>query len=233
MKTLGLIGGTSWVSTIDYYKIINQEINKYLGELNSAKMFLYSLNFEEFKRSADLGSWLQIAEMLTDISLRLQSAGAECIVLCANTPHIAADIIQQNIKIPLIHIADATAKEILKIKINKVGLLGTKITMEQPFFKERLLKSGIKTIIPNESEQDFIHASIFTELGKGIFSNKTKEKYLNIIHGLIKQGAEGIILGCTEIPMLIKPGECPVTSFDTTDIHAKAAVEFAIDYPKK
>ncbi|MCI0448438.1 MAG: aspartate/glutamate racemase family protein [Chlorobi bacterium] len=228
MKTLGLIGGTSWLSTIDYYRIINQEINKRLGGLNSAKIYLYSLNFEEFKPTADSGSLEKIAVMLTDISLRLKNAGAECIILCANTPHMVADIIEQKINIPLIHIAEVTAKEIVKNKIKTAGLLGTKFTMEQDFFKDRLLKHDIKTLVPNEDEREFIHSTIFSELGKNIFKLETKEKYLKIIDGLVKQGAEGVIFGCTEIPMLIKPEDCTIKVFDTTLIHARAAAEFAL-----
>jgi len=229
MKTLGLIGGTSWVSTVDYYRIINQRINERLGGLNSAKILLYSMNFEEFKPSADANEWGQIADNLLSIAKRLENSGADCILLCANTPHMVADSIQQNIHIPLIHIAEETAKVIAKQKITKVGLLGTKFTMEQPFFKERLSKYNIMTLIPVEAERDFIHSSIFNELGKGIFKNETKKKYLDIIENLRNEGAQGIILGCTEIPLLIKQEDCKAKLFDTTIIHAESAVEFALE----
>ena len=228
MKTLGLIGGTSWLSAADYYKIINQEINKQLGGLNSAKLFLYSLNYEEFKPSADPSEWERIAIQLTDISTRLETAGAECIILCANTPHMVADNIQKNISIPLIHIAEVTAKAIVQQKIKTVALLGTKFTMEQSFFKDKLTNAGITALIPNEPDRAFIHDSIFNELGKGIFTEATKQKYLNIINKLIEEGAEGVIFGCTEIPMLIKEDECTVPVFDTLMIHAKAAAKFAL-----
>jgi aspartate racemase len=228
MKTLGLIGGTSWLSAADYYKIINLEINKQLGGLNSAKLFLYSLNYEEFKPSADPSEWERIAIQLTDISTRLETAGAECIILCANTPHMVADDIQKNINIPLIHIAEVTAKAIVQQKIKTVALLGTKFTMEQSFFKDKLTNAGITTLIPNDPDRAFIHDSIFNELGKGIFTEATKQKYLNIINKLIEEGAEGVIFGCTEIPMLIKEDECTVPVFDTLMIHAKAAAEFAL-----
>ena len=228
MKTLGLIGGTSWVSTLDYYRIINQQTNERLGGLNSAKIFLYSLNFEEFKPPADPNQWGPIADALSSIAQRLEKAGADCIVICANTPHLVADVIQGNIHIPLIHIAEVTAKEIKKQGIQTVGLLGTKFTMEQNFFKDRLSRQLIKPLIPEADEREFIHYSIFNELGKGIFSPETKAKYISIIDKLIEQGAEGIIFGCTEIPMLIKPEDCSVPVFDTTLIHAKAAVEFAL-----
>jgi aspartate racemase len=230
MKTLGLIGGTSWLSAADYYKIINLEINKQLGGLNSAKLFLYSLNYEEFKPSADPSEWERIANQLTDISTRLETAGAECIILCANTPHMVADDIQKNISIPLIHIAEVTAKAIVQQKIKTVALLGTKFTMEQSFFKDKLTNAGITPLIPNEPDRAFIHDTIFNELGKGIFTEATKQKYLNIINKLIEEGAEGVIFGCTEIPMLIKEDECTVPVFDTLMIHAKAAVEFALNY---
>ena len=228
MKTLGLIGGTSWLSAADYYKIINQEINKQLGGLNSAKLFMYSLNYEEFKPPADITQWGRIADLLTGIAIRLQNAGAECIVICANTPHMAADIVQQNINIPLIHIAEVTAKEIVKQKIKTVALLGTKFTMEQSFFKSKLTDSGIATLIPGDTERDFLHDTIFNELGKGIFTNETKQKYLGIISNLVKQGAEGVIFGCTEIPMLIKEDDCSIPVFDTLLIHAKAVAGFAL-----
>jgi aspartate racemase len=229
MKTLGLIGGTSWISTTDYYRIINQEMNQRLGGLNSAKLFLYSLNYEEFKPGADHVTLEKMANQLTDISIKLQTAGADCILLCANTPHMVANNVQKNISIPLIHIAEVTAKEIVKQKINNVALLGTKFTMELPFFKEKLTAAGITILIPGNAERDFIHATIFNELGKGIFTKETKEKYLTIIDRLIKQGAEGVIFGCTEIPMLIKENECKVPVFDTMLIHAKAAVDFALN----
>ncbi len=229
MKTLGLIGGTTWISTVVYYKLINQQINERLGGLNSAKMFLYSLNFEEFKPSADPEKWKQITKTLSDISKRLEVAGAECIVMCANTPHLVADTVQQSIHIPLIHIAEVTAKEVRKQLIKKVGLLGTKFTMEHNFFKDKLTQQQIETVIPDIDDTEFIHDSILNELGKEIFSEDTKKRYLVIIDTLIKQGAQGIIFGCTEIPMLIKQSDCSVPVFDTTAIHASAAVDFALD----
>lgn len=228
MKTLGLIGGTSWVSTVEYYRIINQQVNHRLGGLNSAKILLYSLNMEEFKPPTDPNEWGRVADFLIAIAKRLENAGAECLILCANTPHMAADTVQQNIGIPLIHIAEATAKEIQKKKIDRIGLLGTKVTMEQPFYRDRLAKFGIATSTPGESERDFIHTTIFAELGKEIFRPETKKRYLDIIDRLTDQGAKGIIFGCTEIPLLLKQSDCSVSVFDTTEIHAMAAVEFAL-----
>ncbi|MCW3107858.1 MAG: racX [Segetibacter sp.] len=229
MKTIGLIGGTTWLSTVDYYRIINETANKILGGLNSAELLLYSLNFADKKKNLDTNNWKAIAEKYCEVALNLQNAGAECIVLCANTPHTIADDVQKAIRIPLIHIAEATAQEIAQKQLNKVGLLGTKFTMEGDFFKEKLCSKGIEILIPDTIDRAFINDSIFNELGKNIFSAETKERYLSIINKLIEQGAEGIIFGCTEIPLLIKPEECAVPVFDTTLIHAKAAVKFSLD----
>ena len=229
MKTLGLIGGTSWVSTVDYYRIINQQINDRLGGLNAARLILYSMNYEEFKPPTDPKDWGLTEKGLINIAKKLEAAGAECIILCANTPHMAADIIQENISVPLIHIAEETSKEIVKHNLNKIGLVGTKFTMEQSFFKEKLSKHGIGTIIPGKKDRDYIHNTIFNELAKGIFSDEIKNNYLEILEDLKQKGAEGIILGCTEIPMLLKPGDCKMKTFDTTLIHATAAVNFALE----
>jgi len=229
MKTLGLIGGTSWVSTVEYYRIINQTVNARLGGLNSAMLYLYSLNLEELKPSADPAMLNVIAETLTGIAQKLQHAGAECLVICANTPHIVAGRIQDQITIPIIHIAEVTALEIRKNNHKKVGLLGTKVTMEENFFRQKLADHEIGAIIPGEEDREFIHFSITGELGKGIFTAETRLGYLSIIEKLVSKGAEAIILGCTEIPLLIKPADCPVPVFDTTLIHATAAAEFALD----
>jgi aspartate racemase len=229
MKTIGLIGGTSWVSTVEYYRIINQLTNARLGRLNSAKILLYSINFEEFKPPADPGAWGPVAETLTGIARRLETAGADCLLLCANTPHMAAESVRKNIRIPLLHIAEVTANEVVKKKLGTVGLLGTKFTMELPFFKEKLLKRNIQTIIPNDADREFIHASIYDELGKGIFSVETKKRYLQIIDELKTRDARGVILGCTEIPMLLKQSDCDLPVFDTTAIHSRAAVDFALE----
>ncbi len=229
MKTLGLIGGTSWPSTIDYYRIINQRINEKLGGVNSAKIFMYSLNLAELNAFGEKNDWKGVADLMCTAAKKLGQAGAECIVICANTPHKVADEVQKAVTIPLIHIAEVTAKEIEKTGLKKVGLLGTKFTMEEDFFKGLLAKKGVETIIPeNNQDRLFIHETIFNEFGKGIFSGETKEKYLGIIDRLASRGAEGIIFGCTEIPLLLKPEECPVPVFDTTEIHARSAAEFAL-----
>jgi aspartate racemase len=228
MKTLGLIGGTSWVSTVDYYKLINQQINKRLGGLNAARLVLYSMNYEEFKPPADPKDWGPVSENLIKIAKNLQHSGAECILLCANTPHMAAEAMEKSLDVPLIHIAEETAKEIKKHNLKTVGLLGTKLTMEQVFFRERLSKYGIEPIIPEEGDRNYIHATIFNELGRGIFTPEIKMKYLQIINDLYSKGAKGIVLGCTEIPMLIQQSDSKLPLFDTMLIHATAAVNFAL-----
>lgn len=228
MKTLGLIGGTSWVSTVDYYRYINKLANEKRGGLNYAQILLYSISFNDVKTLADAGDWENLGLLLSGIARNLENAGAEAIVLCANTTHIVAERIEEKIRIPLIHIVDASAQEILRQGLKTVALLGTRFTMDNDFYRERLARFGIEAIIPNETERDFIHWSIFEELGKDIFTDETKRKYLEIIENLIMRGAKGVIFGCTEIPMLLKPEDCPVPSFDTTFLHAKAAVDYAL-----
>jgi aspartate racemase len=228
MKTIGLFGGTSWVSTVEYYRLINELTNEQLGGLNYAKIILQSVNFHEFKSLADAGNWKQIGVNISAIAQHLQNAGADCLLLCANTPHIVADTVQQNISIPLIHIAEETAKEIVAQNLTKVALLGTRFTMDNTFFTERLLVHGIETVLPDEEQRDYIHSKIFSELGKGIFNDETKNRYLQIIESLRNKGAQGVIFGCTEIPILIRPSECNIPVFDTTIIHAKAAVRFSL-----
>jgi aspartate racemase len=229
MKTIGLIGGTSWVSTVEYYKNINRLINERLGRLNSARIILYSMNYQEFKEMADSNKWEDAGKYLSGIARNLQSAGADCILLCANTMHMTAHTIQQNISIPLLHIAEATAKNIIQQRIHTVGLLGTKFTMEKKFFTNILSAYGIQTLVPGNPDRDYLHDTIFNEFGNGIFNPATKKRYLEIITALKKRGAAGIIFGCTEIPMLIQPHESPLPVFDTTLIHSAAAVDFALN----
>ena len=230
MKTIGLIGGTSWVSTVDYYKLINQLTHKKLGASNAARIILFSINFQDFKNMLDKNDWEEIAKLFTGIAVKLQNAGADCIVIGANTPHLIADDIQKVVPLPLIHIADATGKEIANQNLKKVALLGTKFVMENSFFSDKLSLLGIETILPNEAEKKFIHDTIFSELTKAIFTEETKEKYIQIIRRLTEEGAEGIVYACTEIPILLKERHVAVKTFDTTLIHAKAAVDFAIEH---
>lgn len=229
MKIIGLIGGISWVSTADYYKLINEGINDKLGDLNFSECLLYSFNYADIKKNNEANDWDSTFKMLLKGCQFLKQGGATAIVLCANTMHVIADKLEAAIDLPIIHIATATAIEIEKQGLKKVGLLGTKFTMELDFFKDKLKNLGIEAIIPaNEADKDFIHTTIFEELGKGLVTAATKKRYLEIANQLIKEGAEGIILGCTEIPMVIKPEDLSVPVFDTALIHSNAAVQFQL-----
>ena len=228
MKTLGLIGGLSWYATSVYYKTLNELTNQRLGSVHSSKLLLYSVDFEEFSLLQKVGDWEAVEKILSGIAIQLENAGADCIVMCANTVHIVADTIRQKIKIPLLHSAEETAKEIVSKKNIKVALLGTKFTMEHPFFKDRLSQLGIYTIIPDEADKDYIHASIFNELIKGIFKEDTKNKYINIIDKLKNSGAEGVVFGSAEFSILLNQSDCSIPIFDTIAIHSKAAVDFAL-----
>lgn len=229
MKILGLIGGISWVSTLDYYRLINEGINEELGDLNFARCIIHSFNYQDIKTNNDNDDWDRTLAMITEASLHLQDSGAEAIVLCANTMHLIADRLANKLNIPIIHIATETALEIEKQNIRRVGLLGTRFTMERDFFKEKLEKQSIEVLIPSADDRDFIHYTIFEELGRNIFLKQTKERYISVMKNLIADGAKGIILGCTEIPLLIKPEDVQVPVFDTTRIHAAAAVRFSIE----
>jgi aspartate racemase len=228
MKTIGLIGGMSTFSTSVYYTAINKLVNEELGDANSAQLILHSINFQEYKLLQEKGDWLSIELMLSDIALRLEDAGAHCIVMCSNTPHILAERIAQHVKIPLLHIAKETAKEIAKCNIRKVGLLGTKFTMENSFFKDHLSAFGIETIVPEEEDRAMLHDCIIHEFTKGIFLEKTRRDYRCVMDELSAQGAEAIVFGCTEISLLINPSDCAGKVFDTTAIHTRSAVDFAL-----
>jgi aspartate racemase len=228
MKTLGLIGGTTWVSTMDYYRLINREVNRRLGGVHSAKILMYSVDFEEFRPPVDPAEWGGLTGIFTEIALRLERAGADAIVFCANTPHLISGEVRKAIRVPLIHIGEETAKVVAASGVKKVALLGTRITMEQAFYREMLAGRGIETIVPEADDRKFIHSTILDEFAKDVFLPERKEQYLRIMDGLVNRGARGMILGCTEIPVLVKPEECPVPAFDTTAIHAAAAVEFAL-----
>lgn len=228
MKILGLIGGISWVSTLDYYRAINLGINEKLGDLNFAECMIYSFNYQDIKRNNDAEDWDKTLQMLTKAALGMKAAGAEAIVLCANTMHLIADRLEQNVGLPVVHIATATAEAVRQKGLCKVGLLGTKFTMERPFFREKLAARNIEVLIPGDAERDHMHYTIFEELGRNILKPETKQFYIDEINKLADQGAEGIILGCTEIPLLINQSDTEVPLFDTTLIHSKAAVEFAL-----
>jgi len=228
MKILGLIGGISWVSTIDYYRLINQGINEKLGDLNFAECMIYSFNYQDIKNNNDTGNWDKTLHMLTKAALGMKSAGAEAIVLCANTMHKIADRLEQNVQLPVIHIAKATAEAVNEQGMKKIGLLGTRFTMEEPFFRDKLTERNIDIVIPDDADRDFIHYTIFEELGRNILKPETKNFYIGVINKLVEQGAEGIILGCTEIPLLISSSDVDIPLFDTAIIHSKAAVKFAL-----
>jgi aspartate racemase len=228
MKTLGLIGGTTWLSTLDYYRYINEGVNERTGGKEYAKCIIYSFNFTDIRKLTEVDDWDSILKMVTGASNNLEQSGAEAIVLCANTMHHIADGLRENINIPIIHIAEATAKEIKKKNLKKTALLGTRFTMEFSFYKTKLAEHNINTIIPGEADRKFIHSSIFDELAENVFKPETKERYISIINGLVNRGAEGIILGCTEIPLIIKQEDLEVPAFDTTKIHADAAIDFAL-----
>jgi aspartate racemase len=229
MKTIGLIGGMSWESSAEYYRIINETVKAKLGGLHSAKSVMVSVDFAEIERLQTLGKWPEAGQAMIAAARSLEKAGADFVVLCTNTMHISADEIQASIGVPFLHIADATAREIKKKGLRKVGLLGTHYTMEQDFYKGRLVREyGLEVIIPDAEEREIVHRVIFDELVLGDIRPESKARYLEIIRRLAENGAEGIILGCTEIGSLIHSEDCPEPLFDTTKIHAAAAVEFAL-----
>jgi aspartate racemase len=225
MTKIGLVGGISWVSTMDYYKFINEGINVKLGGLNFAECIIYSLNFGDVQAKG----WDNSFDLLLNACESLKRSGAEAIVLCANTAHQFADKLKTTIDLPIINIVTATADAINKQGLKKVALLGTKFTMEMDFFKKGLKEKGIEALIPElEETRDFIQHTIKEELGRGIVREETKKAYISIINELIANGAEGIVLGCTEIPMMISQKDVSIPVFDTTKIHSMAAVEFAL-----
>lgn len=228
MKSIGLIGGMSWESTTTYYEEINKVIKEQLGGLHSAKILLYSVDFQEIESYQSQGQWDKSAEVLSDIARRLETAGAELILICTNTMHKVYDAVDASIQVPLIHIADATATVLHKQDIKKVALLGTKYTMQQDFYKERLIQSGIDVVIPDEASIELVNRIIYEELCLGIIKDVSREIFQNIIKDLQTKGAEGVILGCTEIGLLIKEEDSPITVFDTSLIHAQTAAMLSI-----
>ncbi|WP_394156364.1 aspartate/glutamate racemase family protein [Vibrio campbellii] len=230
MKTIGLIGGMSWESTAHYYQIINREVRARLGGLHSGKVCLYSVDFAEIETLQHQGRWDDTAIILAQAAKSVEAGGADFILICTNTMHKVADQIQQVVNVPLIHIADTTAEKLVSDGIKKVGLLGTRFTMEQDFYKQRLIdKFGVDVFVPGSDDQTIIHNVIYNELCKGEVRDDSRQHYLAIIEKLVEQGAEAVILGCTEIAMLVEPHHIDVKLYDTTEIHAKAAVEKALD----
>ncbi len=228
MKMIGLVGGTGWVSTAEYYRLINEKTNERLGGLHFARCVLYSFDFAEIQElHRDIDRPRFYARIL-DASQKLIHAGADCILLCANTMHMFADDLEREIDVPLIHIAKATATQIREAGLSKVGLLGTKLTMELDFYKEKLARAGVEVLTPDEGDRNFIQDTIMSELLKSVFRQEARSRFLGIMGTLASRGAQGIVLGCTEIPLLVRSGDTDMPLFDTTDIHSTAAVEFAL-----
>ncbi len=232
MKTIGLLGGMSWESTVTYYQIINEVVKETMGGLHSAKILLYSVDFAQIEECQAKGEWDKSAEILAQAAQGLEKAGADFIVICTNTMHKVANEILEKIHIPLIHIAEATAEKLQQNNIRKVALLGTKYTMTQDFYKQKLIDAGIEVLIPENEEIEVINDVIYGELCLGVISAESKQKYLAVIEKLAEKGAEGVILGCTEIGLLIQQQDTKLPVFDTTQIHAQKAAYVAMQEEK-
>ena len=228
LKTIGLIGGMSWESTVTYYKIINETVKEKLGGLHSAKCILYSVDFQEIEECQSNGNWEKSGEILGEAAYNLEKAGADFIVICTNTMHKVVNQIKEKISIPILHIAEMTAEKILEKGLKNIALLGTKYTMEQDFYKSKLIEKGINVIIPDKNDIEIINEVIYDELCLGTINSNSKKKFLEIVHKLRSKGAEGIILGCTEIGLLIKNADTDVPLFDTAIIHAEQAAIYSI-----
>ncbi len=229
MKTIGLIGGMSWESTVTYYRLINEAVKERLGGLHSAKILLYSVDFQEIEECQTRGEWDRSAAILGDAAKRLEGAGADCIVICTNTMHKVAPQIGEQISIPILHIAEATAKELVGRRISRVLLLGTRYTMQQDFYKEKLAERGLEVLVPGDADMEIVNRIIFNELCLGVISEDSKKEYLRIIEDQRSRGAQGVILGCTEIGLLISQADTVLRVFDTTQIHASRAAEWAVE----
>ena len=229
MKTIGMIGGMSWESSIEYYRLINEGVNQKLGGFHSAKCVMYSVDFAEIEALQQLGQWENATQMMIAAAQYVEKGGADFLMICTNTMHKMADEVQQNINIPILHIADATAEKIKAEGLRKIGLLGTRFTMEEDFYRGRLVKRhGLEILIPSLEERKILHRVIYQELVLGQIKPESKAKYIKIIHRLVEAGAEGIILGCTEIGLLVGNADSPVPLFDTTRLHAAAGIEYAL-----
>lgn len=229
MKTIGMIGGMSWESSIEYYRIINQTVREKLGGLHSAKSIMVSVEFAEIEALQHQNCWDQLASIMIEAARSLERGGADFVIICTNTMHKLYDEVQNKIKIPMLNIADATAEKIKADGIDKIALLGTRFTMAEDFYKGRLVdKYGLDVIIPSSEQMEIVHRVIYDELCAGIIKPDSRQKYADIIGNLVAEGAGGVILGCTEIGLLVKQGDSPVPLFDTTEIHARAAVDCAL-----
>lgn len=230
MRTIGLIGGMSWESTQTYYRLINQHVRDALGGLHSAKVVLYSVDFAEIEALQHQDDWQATAEILAAAGKSVEAAGADFLVLCTNTMHKVAEPLEAAVSIPLLHIADATAQVLQQQGIGCVGLLGTRFTMEQAFYIERLQRQGIEVVVPTEPQRERVHSVIYQELCLGVVKADSKADYLDIVDSLAERGAQGVILGCTEIGLLIQQADTSVPLFDTTEIHAAQAVQWALEH---
>jgi aspartate racemase len=229
MKTIGLIGGMSWESTVPYYQTINRVVGRRLGGLHSAKVALYSVDFDEIEKLQYAGKWEESGETLADAARAVRRAGADFIVLCTNTMHKVAPQIEAAVDVPLLHIADATAARVKGAGVTRVGLLGTRFTMEEDFYRGRLeSRHGLSVLTPPAGDRDLVHRVIYGELCLGQVLEGSRSAFRQVVDGLVERGAQGIILGCTEIGLLLKPGDAPAPLFDTAAIHAEAAAEFAL-----
>ncbi|MBS7562749.1 aspartate/glutamate racemase family protein [Pseudomonas protegens] len=228
MRTIGLIGGMSWESSAEYYRLINQQVRDQLGPLRSARLLMYSVDFGPVEQAQHAGRWDEAARILIDAAQRLQDGGAECLVLCTNTMHKVAEQIQAATAVPFLHIADPTAQAALAAGTLNVGLLGTAFTMEQEFLKSRLSQQGLNVLVPDAQERQAVHRIIYEELCVGVISDASRRVYQQVIESLRARGAQAIILGCTEIGLLLKPEHSPLPLLDTTELHARAAVDFAL-----
>jgi aspartate racemase len=228
MKTIGLIGGMSWESTVPYYQLINQTVKEALGGFHSAKCLLYSVDFHEIEACQASGEWEKSGGILTDAALRLQKAGADFLVICTNTMHKVVPQMEKQLSIPILHIADATAKTLAEKGIRKAALLGTRYTMEQDFYKDRIAQNGIEVVVPDVGDREFVNHVIYHELCLGVLNPDSRKRFLRIMEELGGTGAEGIILGCTEIGLLVKQEDSSVPLLDTTAIHARSAAQLAL-----
>jgi len=232
MKTIGLIGGMSWESSIEYYRIINQVVQKKLGGVHSAKIVLISLDFAEIEDLQNSGDWEEATRIMVEAARRIEKGGAEIILICTNTMHLMAEEVQEKINIPLLHIADATARAVKQKELNTIGLLGTRFTMEKEFYRGRLeTHHQLMVLIPDQEQREKVHQVIYEELVQGIIDDGSLNIYQEVIDSLVERGAQGIVLGCTEIGLLVKPEDVLVPVFDTMEIHALAAVEAALGKP--